>query len=208
MRLDPAVNRRKFAVEIDRLSQQRCVLESRGIFLLNSTTFPTVDLLFVPRNPLAFLTPVAQSGLIILPQPRLVKREIPSLSARSFKARFDLHDFDRRAPSLEFWDVWKNERCSFASMFRALEYEPERKAHAVLLDDHPVTRRPFLCIRGIREYHEHPQHTGDDWLLYRHEMSLFSIVMSVWRVTVDLSHPVLLPPQNGLQVDWQAEEKA
>jgi hypothetical protein len=26
---------------------------------------------------------------------------------------------------------------------------------------------PFLCIRGVREYHRHPAHTGDSWLLHR-----------------------------------------
>jgi hypothetical protein len=26
---------------------------------------------------------------------------------------------------------------------------------------------PFMCIRGVREYHQHPAHTGDSWLLYR-----------------------------------------
>lgn len=26
---------------------------------------------------------------------------------------------------------------------------------------------PFLCIAGVREYHDHPAHSGDDWLLYR-----------------------------------------
>jgi len=25
----------------------------------------------------------------------------------------------------------------------------------------------FLCMRGIREYHEHPAHSGDSWLQYR-----------------------------------------
>ncbi len=32
---------------------------------------------------------------------------------------------------------------------------------------HPVHQRAFLCVRGTREYHDHPQHSGDDWLLYR-----------------------------------------
>ncbi len=27
--------------------------------------------------------------------------------------------------------------------------------------------RPFFCIPGVREYHEHPYHTGDSWFLYR-----------------------------------------
>lgn len=26
---------------------------------------------------------------------------------------------------------------------------------------------PFLCMRGVREYHRHPAHTGDAWLLHR-----------------------------------------
>jgi hypothetical protein len=26
---------------------------------------------------------------------------------------------------------------------------------------------PFVCLPGVREYHEHPGHTGDSWLLHR-----------------------------------------
>ena len=26
---------------------------------------------------------------------------------------------------------------------------------------------PFFCIAGIKEYHDHPAHTGDSWLLHR-----------------------------------------
>ena len=26
---------------------------------------------------------------------------------------------------------------------------------------------PFLCLAGVREYHEHPAHSGDHWLSYR-----------------------------------------
>lgn len=26
---------------------------------------------------------------------------------------------------------------------------------------------PFLCIAGVREYHEHPAHSGDSWELHR-----------------------------------------
>ncbi len=26
---------------------------------------------------------------------------------------------------------------------------------------------PFLCVAGVREYHEHPAHSGDQWELYR-----------------------------------------
>jgi hypothetical protein len=133
--------------------------------------------------------------------------EIPSLAARAFKARFDLTDYDLRAPSLEFRDPWTDAPLVYGTMFRALEYERERQAHLVLLDDHPVTHKPFLCLRGVREYHEHPQHSGDSWLLYRSEMSLFSIIMALWRVSIDLTRPMLVPQPAGLSVQWDAEAK-
>lgn len=205
--VDPEVSRLKFEREVGRLTEQRLVLQSRGIFVLGSPTFPTVQLLFVSQHPLQVAFAVPKAGNIILPQGSMAAAEVPSLSARAFKAHFDLTDYDLRAPSLEFRDPWTDVPLPYSTMFRALEFEKQRKAHLVLLDDHPATHKPFLCIRGIREYHEHPQHSGDDWLLYRKDMSLFSIAMSVWRVSVDIVRPVLIPQAGGIQVNWNAEEK-
>ena len=36
-----------------------------------------------------------------------------------------------------------------------------------LLQAHGDNDIPFLCIAGVREYHEHPAHTGDPWELHR-----------------------------------------
>lgn len=36
-----------------------------------------------------------------------------------------------------------------------------------LLQAHSPDDVPFLCVSGVREYHQHPGHTGDSWLLYR-----------------------------------------
>lgn len=33
---------------------------------------------------------------------------------------------------------------------------------------HDPDEVPFLCLAGVRAYHEHPAHTGDSWMLYRH----------------------------------------
>jgi hypothetical protein len=38
-------------------------------------------------------------------------------------------------------------------------------------------------------------------------MNMFSIVMSLWRVAVDLPRPMLLVQENGWQVQWMAQEK-
>lgn len=207
MQVDPKVNRMKFDREVERLVSQRAILESKGIFLLDSTVYPNVDVLIVPHHPLRAGIPTQQAGNIVLPQVVIKLAEIPSFAARAFKAHFDLSDYDLRAPSLEFQDPWTGAALQYRTMFRALEFEEQRKAHVVLLDDHPNSHKPFLCLRGIREYHEHPQHSGDDWLLYRQSSSLFSIILSLWRVSVDLIHPHFLVQPNGFQIQWVAEEK-
>ncbi len=191
--------------------EQQSILESRRIFMLASTAYPHVDLLFVPRYPVQIPGLTTQVGSIILAQPTVTFTDLPMLAARAFKARFDLTDYDLRAPSLEFRDPWTDAELHYSTMFRALEFDAQRGAHEVLLGDHPTTHKPFLCLRGVREYHEHPQHSGDDWLLYRDKMTLFSIVMSLWRVSVDLAHPRLNVQGNGfqlqVQIHWGAEEK-
>ena len=36
-------------------------------------------------------------------------------------------------------------------------------------DMHPQTQRPFVCMRGFREYHTHSSHLNDHWATYRTE---------------------------------------
>ncbi|ABE37273.1 hypothetical protein RPD_0033 [Rhodopseudomonas palustris BisB5] len=48
---------------------------------------------------------------------------------------------------------------------------------------HPNTGRPFVCMRGAREYHTHGSHTSDLWDNYRGQsgMDLGGIVVQLWR---------------------------
>jgi len=137
--------------------------------------------------------------------------DIPSIAGRGFRARFDLTDYDVVAPSIEFYDPWSGLPLPYETMFRAIEFEQQGGAHLVLLPDHPITHKPFLCLRGVREYHEHPQHTGDDWFLYRDKVSLFSVVNSLWRVAIDLIRPQIMiqvhKGQMQVQVQWAPEAK-
>lgn len=41
------------------------------------------------------------------------------------------------------------------------------EADQPLLSSHGPDDVPFLCVPGVREYHEHPAHSGDSWLLHR-----------------------------------------
>src|SRR5205807_9877716 len=36
-----------------------------------------------------------------------------------------------------------------------------------LMGAHKPDDVPFLCLAGVREYHEHPAHSGDTWELHR-----------------------------------------
>jgi hypothetical protein len=36
-----------------------------------------------------------------------------------------------------------------------------------LMQSYGPDEEPFLCLPGVRAYHEHPGHTGDSWLLHR-----------------------------------------
>jgi hypothetical protein len=52
-----------------------------------------------------------------------------------------------------------------------------------LLAAHGPDDLPFFCIPGVREYHEHPAHTGDDWLSHRArgEGTLYFLLEKLYR---------------------------
>lgn len=94
--------------------------------------------------------------------------------------RLTYENYDIWAPSLTFIDAFTREPTK--PHVRAIQGTPEGPRD-VLIDIHPATGRPFLCVPGIREYHIHPQHSGDSWLLYRDrgEGTLSTICERVWR---------------------------
>ena len=76
----------------------------------------------------------------------------------------DYTNYDLWPPSVTFVDPCTRQPTSPAVRAPQTEAAGVRDA---LVDGHPETGRPFLCLPGVREYHQHPQHTGDDWLLHR-----------------------------------------
>ena len=47
---------------------------------------------------------------------------------------------------------------------------------------HPTTQRPFICMRGAREYHTHPSHVSDPWESLKNSSSytLGGILTKLW----------------------------
>jgi hypothetical protein len=68
---------------------------------------------------------------------------------------------------------------------------------------------PFLCLAGVREYHEHPAHSGDSWELHRAAgagrlVRLLEIVSRYGVESIKDYTVQLLPQVSGFQVDARA----
>jgi hypothetical protein len=179
MRVDPEVCAAKFDAEVQLLTSRAAMLRSLGAYVVR-VEFPEIDVIVIPTRHLAFgipLPPGQTPGGIILPnapvavgaptQFQVVMAErFDVAAALTFGVRFYLDDFDMRAPSVTFhhpatWQLLRHHQIPQGM------HIVNGAGLKVIHDRHPVTGRPFFCMRGIREYHEHPQHTGDEWLLYR-----------------------------------------
>lgn len=71
---------------------------------------------------------------------------------------------------------------------------PQLVQDTPLMQAHHPDDIPFLCLPGVREYHEHPAHTGDSWLLHRGngEGTLYFLLEKIYQYGVQ--------PISGLHV--------
>lgn len=153
-----AINLAKFNQQVERWNASADVYARRG-WLLLSVGDLSVEV--------GFLRNVAMGP-----------RTIPVMTAC---VRIDYWNFDLWAPSVTFLDPITREPT--APPVRAPDRTDAGEVRDALIDQHPTTLQPFLCLPGIREYHTHPQHSGDDWLLHRHLHAgdLVVICERIWR---------------------------
>jgi hypothetical protein len=183
MQLDPEVERRKFAAEVAILERNARQLHANGAIVLRCEQ-PEIDVLFVPRWPLR----AAVLGGIL---------EFPNLSARAFGVRFDLSGYDQRPPSVSFRDPWTWASATHGALPNAILVGQGVQPQLVIIAGHPVTGQSFLCIRGVREYHEHPQHDGDDWAMHRSSVNIFLLTLRIAELAITSVRPVLQPGSVG-----------
>lgn len=79
---------------------------------------------------------------------------IPAMTAC---VRIDFTNFDLEPPSVEFINPFTGE---YAPPPVQALVDTEEGPRDLVVHSHPDTNRPFFCVRGIRQYHEHPQHSG------------------------------------------------
>ncbi|MCW2993822.1 MAG: hypothetical protein JWQ18_1317 [Conexibacter sp.] len=100
---------------------------------------------------------------------------------------FDYADYDLRPPSVRFVDPFTRVPYRGSElptrMLRQTEIDPPPgfpimpgAAGARMIQQQPLIidyegvgsdEPPFLCLAGVREYHDHPAHSGDRWELHR-----------------------------------------
>jgi hypothetical protein len=156
--VDPQVSRTKFDREITEYRQLEHDYRRRG-WLLVKADFPSVlVVLAAPQlTPPAIITGVAFEYTNYDMQPPSV-RLVDPFTAEPYRAK-DLPTHLKRSvetagPQMPGLQLPLGAQARFVAQQPLMQwYGP---------DD-----TPFLCLAGVREYHDHPGHSGDAWELHR-----------------------------------------
>lgn len=156
--VDPDVSSAKFEREVDELRRLAVDYGRRGWFLADA------------EFPFAF---------VILAAPQLKPAPIVTGVA------FDYSDYDLRPPSVRLVNPFTREPWPEAELPTRLRRRTESDGVPIpglqlppgieapkLVQEQPLIQaypgeQPFLCIPGVREYHDHSAHSGDAWELHR-----------------------------------------
>jgi hypothetical protein len=157
--VDPAVSRAKFDREVGEYLELAEEYRRRG-WLLVDVTFP--------------------EAFVVLAAPQVSPPPIVC------GVLFDYTDYDLRPPSVRLVDPFTREPYPAAALPTNLLRETELDAPpmpglvlppgavgARMVAQQPLMQSygpediPFLCLAGVREYHDHPAHSGDQWELHR-----------------------------------------
>jgi Predicted metal binding domain len=157
--VDPALSQAKLDRELAQWAEHADRYRARGWLLVGRNDL-TVDIALV-----------AEVALTSSPAP------LPIVTA-CIRLRYD--NYDLWPPSLTFIDLLSGQP---APPHVSAPVQTDDGPRNVLVSNHPDAHLPFLCIPGIREYHSHPQHSGDDWLLHRAQGAgrIVTICDRVWR---------------------------
>ena len=161
---DPEVVRRKVVREIASYFERQDHYRARGVWVLQYN-FPQLLVAFAAPNAKPY--PIAAFGVLV-----------------------DMSNYDVEPPSLLFVNPFTRAPLAYKDVPTRLvrvrvENAPQQFPQGVELPlamqhglpqqihHHDVLLQgsdeesPFMCLQGVREYHDNPAHTGDPWWLYR-----------------------------------------
>lgn len=139
--VDPNVSRTKLGRELEAWRRNDVDYRRKGWILLRADLEElVVDIAFLALLPL--------SG-----------NPVP-IVAPAIRLGYD--NYDLWPPTLTFIDVFTGRPAR--SPVSAFMQTDDGQLRSILMER---DGKQFLCLRGTREYHEHPDHDGDRWELYR-----------------------------------------
>lgn len=153
--VDPAVTRIKFEREIRNYRTMESEYQRRGWLLLRAE-YPEAVVLFAAPQ--------------LAPPPLLVGVVINFIN------------YDFWPPSVRFVNPFTLARLRGSEMpIQLLKRVPGDPPVQHLIQQH-ADQVPFLCVRGVREYHHHPFHSNNPWLAQRGAAAgtLYDILNIIW----------------------------
>jgi hypothetical protein len=138
--VDPAVTKRKFDREVSAFRRREAMFRARGWWLMK-VEYPAVE--------------IALAAVRVRP------------SAIAMCVRIDFTNYDLWPPSVIFIDPFSGAALTTIEQVGIpIARRTEQGMAQPMIQAHPPFP-PFLCLPGVREYHDHPGHNGDAWLLHR-----------------------------------------
>lgn len=159
---DPSVSRRKFEREVAAARAHR-PFQQQGIWILRAE-YPVVFAAIITTN------------------------KMPLLNGVLCGVHIDFTDYDVRPPSVKFVDPFTELPLSFDACWKFLRFTPrpplpgeptgqgQKYLNQQEMLQHFDRNKPFLCLQGVREYHDSSAHTGDSWFLHRRKNMLVHIL--------------------------------
>lgn len=140
--VDEAVTRRKFEEEVAQYETLADHYRSEGVLLLKRA-YPNLYFAFVASH--------------LSPQ------------AIVFAVCINFINFDVWAPSVQFVNALTLQPVLVPQLHTKLvrNLGTEGSVQPQPLVQAQLDRVPFICFAGVREYHNHPRHKDDPWLLHR-----------------------------------------
>lgn len=161
--VDPKISKQKFDQELYNFRQLENENIKKGIWILNAE-FPDVFIVFsIPQ----LSPPFVHFGLII-----------------------NFSNYDFWPPSVSFVNPFSRIPLKRSEINGGILYHLRAPDNSIVENVPPQDfiqshkdDKPFLCLPGVREYHDHPAHTNDSWLLHRGkgEGTLNFIVDTIYR---------------------------
>lgn len=101
-----------------------------------------------------------------------------STDGARLRLRLRCDDWNDLPPSVDFF-TWEGQPV------QTIERDP---AGVFNNSPHPITGRPFVCMKGVREYHTHSSHTADRWDAIKNDprYCLGGILTQLWHAWKDI----------------------